>query len=74
MTSIEKAKEIAEKFEILESIDTLDIIEACNTMHEWTKENMLEEFETWKDYYLNNNSFKVADALDEIITWFRSPE
>ena len=43
-------------------------------MHKCTKEFMLKQLEVWEDYYLNNNSFKVADALNEIITWFRSPE
>ena len=47
---------------------------ACLFMYEWTKEYMLKQLEVWEDYYLNKNSSKIADALDEIITWFRSPE
>lgn len=46
---------------------------AAMEMYKWTIEDMLKGLETWKDYYLSYNSFKVADALDEIITWFRSP-
>lgn len=47
MTPIEKVKEIAKKFEILKTIETMDIEVACNMMHEWDKQQFAEQKQSW---------------------------
>ena len=73
MKPIDKARNLA-KILVAEDQNNQPLVELLMEMYEWCKEDMLQELENWKDYYLNNKSFKAADALDEIITWFRSPE
>lgn len=68
MTPIEKVKEIAKKFEILESIDTMDIQVACNTMYKWAKAQMSRKFIKWykaNHIYTSDTIKKLKKAMEE---------
>lgn len=62
MNEINKAAEIAQKFEILESIGTMDIQVACNMMYKWTKAQMSRKFIKW---YKANHVY-TADTIKKL--------
>lgn len=72
----DKAKELSECFDERMGCYVVDDekYEQFMQMHKCTEEYMLKQLEVWEDYYLNYKRFEVADALEEIINWFRSPE